>query len=157
MIGEIKQARTDLRQDWGKIISALRNHVEKHGGPEKGNFAGTIAAIGGLFVSVLGAGVIPLIVFPLIDYGAYTEGPSDKPNVIIIVKNIGFTSAKNVVVSIRMDNGTFSNLKTDPYFGEQFKKNITGGVAYGKLEVLPPRATVKFTGETSADPNKPHK
>jgi hypothetical protein len=114
-------------------------------GSKKGDLVGTITTVGGFIVSVLGVGVIPLIVFPLIDYSAYTENSS----VIIVVKNIGLTSAKDVVVSLNIDHGAFSDLITDPYIADEFKKNITAGHAYGKLDVLPPRETVKFTAPLS--------
>jgi hypothetical protein len=115
---------------------------------EKTNIVETITGIGGLVISVLGVGLIPLIAFPLLDYSAYTQIAANEANLIINVKNIGFTSAKNLIVTVHADNANFSNFVSEPYLPEQFKKNVSSpGEAYGKLTVLPPRADIKFIAE----------
>lgn len=104
---------------------------------------GKITGIGGLAPSLIGVGLIPLVVFPLIDYSAYIDGNS----IVMDIKNIGLTSAKNVIISVHADGADFSDLRTEPYLSEQFKKDVnSSGDVYGKITDLPPQGEVKVTG-----------
>jgi hypothetical protein len=134
----------------GALPAVSPTELSEH--TEKSDVIAKVTGIGGLFIAVLGAGIVPLVVFPLLDYSAYTQGTS---NVTIAIKNIGFTSAKNVVVSLHATQGGFSNMTTEPYFADQFKKEITSsGDVYGKIANLAPRESANITGIIKPDTDK---
>ena len=145
-----KDAKGDLKVIAEVITEVINIESEKpkpQPQAEKRDIVGIITGVGGFAISLLGVGLVPLILFPLLDYSAYTTVATDRANITITVKNIGFTSAKNVIVSIHGDNAIFSDLVSHPYLSEQFKKDINStGEAYAKLTALPPRAEVKITG-----------
>ena len=72
---------------------------------------------------MLGVGLIPLIAFPILEFSEKQVWPNGTM-MIITVENIGFTSAKNLVVSLHADNANFFDLRSEPYLPGDFKTNI---------------------------------
>jgi hypothetical protein len=147
---EKKKEPADSTKSNLQYKNVFRPSGEKPETPQKTDLIAEITSIGGLFATILGGSFVSLIVFPLVDYSA-PPIPQNSSKVTIEVRNIGFTSAKNVVVSLHADGAKFYDLRAEPYVGEEFKKETTSsGDAYGKLATLAPTASAKINGFINA-------
>jgi hypothetical protein len=147
----------------GKILNAfdtvadqltVRPEEEEKSTEEKRDYVQIVSGLGGFIITALGTGLFPILLFPLLDYSVQIQEGASQGNsktVEVILRNIGFTSAKNVIVSVHADNKIFSSVSSIPYLSTMNTNNNPSGDAYAEIKFLPPKGEVKFTTQASTN------
>lgn len=108
-----------------------------------------LIALAGTAGTIFGSGIYTIIQFPIVDYLVTTNHNADSTGIEtfdIIIKNLGTTAAKNVLVSVYVTNATIKSFVPTPYQPDNFNATkISYGNAYAKINILPSHAEVKMT------------
>jgi uncharacterized repeat protein (TIGR01451 family) len=107
----------------------------------------------GIIVTLITTMLFPFFQFPLLDYTMNQVMNGGYVTFTIDITNRGLASANNVIISMKSEGMTFSNITSEPFIPNSNITSNKPGHAVVEIEVIPAAASNRITGVLNSTEN----
>jgi hypothetical protein len=140
------------REDFRKAFQRSKNLFQTptatdQGSKDKFKSTEVMIALAGTAGTIFGGSIYTIMQFPILDYRIdIIEDSQNIGKFDVVVKNMGTTAAKNIMISVHITDAKFIDIYSTPYLPDSVNKSSTiDSNAYARIKLLPPNAEIKIT------------